>query len=525
MRDDTTTGRRRARNVLLITTDQHRSDSLGAYGNPVCQTPHLDRLAAEGTRFTACRTQNPFCQPARATILTGTYPSTHGVTFNGRDLPDEHLARSFAGTLSAAGYDTALFGKAHFATTYPFFPTGKLESVEGSAAMPEGWAGPYAGFDHVQLILFGHMLRVAPLMGWWNWAFGPAPFGLHYGRYLFAEGVERGNEALRRMQPEAAGARWDDTQTWRNEVPEELHPTTWTADRAIEWLAQRPADGTPWMSWVSFTDPHHPQDPPARWFDRYSADDVRDLLPVRDPAELEGKPPLQALFAQGSAVESMRWANPGGARYSDDDLARMIAGYYAMVSQLDHNIGRILDALEATGQAEDTLVIMTTDHGEHLGDHSQIFKSPIHYDGILRLPLIVRGPGFEAGAVVDDPVGTIDLAPTIFEATGVAAPDHLEGRSLHDLDREWTLTEDDFDMAIGDGVRLPLRTICTTRWKINVYLEQPWGELYDLVDDPGELVNRWDDPGCAAVKDELLTLVRDQTRFSPVTLPAVGLVA
>jgi arylsulfatase A-like enzyme len=512
-------------NVLLITTDQHRADSIGAYGNPVCATPNLDRLATEGTRFSACRTQNPFCQPSRATILTGTMPSTHGVIFNGRDLPDDQLERSFAAALSAAGVDTALFGKAHFATTFPFLPTGKLESVAGSAAMPEGWTGPYAGFDHVELLLFGHMLRVAPLMGWWNWAFGPAPFGLHYGRWLYEQGIEHGNELLRLMQPEAAGTTWDATQTWPNAVPEEVHPTTWIADRAVEWLRGRADSDRPWMTWVSFTDPHHPMDPPARWFDRYSPDDVRDQLPVRDPAELEHKPPLQTFFSQGTPVEAMSWANPGGATYRDDDLARMVAGYYAMVSQLDHNIGRILAELDAIGAAEDTVVIFTADHGEHLGDHSQIFKSPIHYEGLLRVPLIVRGPGFTPDTVVDDPVGTIDITPTVFEATGVDAPAHLEGRPLTQLDREWVLTEDDFDMAVGAGLRLPLRTITTTRWKIDVYLEQPWGELYDLADDPGELVNRWDDPGCAAVKDDLMALVREQTRFSPVTLPTVGLVA
>ncbi len=516
----------RARNVLLITTDQQRADSLGAYGNPVCQTPNLDRLADEGTSFTACRTQNPFCQPSRATILTGTYPSTHGVVFNGRDLPDEQLARSFAGTLSQAGFETSLFGKAHFAVHLPL-PSHRQARVGGGL-----------GFDARGMDRAVRRVRPCaadPLRP--HAAGGPADGLVELGvraravrpalraRFLHEQSVEHGKELLRLMQPEAAGARWDDTQTWRNEIPEELHPTTWTADRAVEWISQRPADGRPWMSWVSFTDPHHPMDPPGRWFDMYSPDDVREVLPVRDPDELEGKPPLQAIFARGSTVEEMRWANPGGGTYSDHDLARMIAGYYAMVSQLDHNIGRILDALQATGQAEDTLVIMTTDHGEHLGDHSQIFKSPIHYDGILRLPLIVRGPGFEPGAVVDDPVGTIDLAPTIFEATGVPAPDHLEGRSLRDLDREWTLTEDDFDIAIGDGLRIPLRTICTHRWKINVYLEGPWGELYDLVDDPGEIVNRWDDPSCAAIKDELLGLVKDQTRFSPVILPAVGLVA
>src|SRR5205807_1821476 len=124
-------------NVLLITTDQQRADSIGVYGNPVCQTPHLDRLATQGARYTACRTQNPYCQPSRATILTGTYPSTHGVTSNGIDLPDDATDRALSTLLASVGFRTGFIGKAHFASTYPVLPTGKLESVPGSALMED----------------------------------------------------------------------------------------------------------------------------------------------------------------------------------------------------------------------------------------------------------------------------------------------------------------------------------------------------------------------------------------------------
>ena len=146
-------------NVLLITTDQQRADTLGAYGSRLGATPNLDRLAAEGTRFDRCRTQNPYCQPSRATILTGRYPSRHGVYLNGVDLPQEDVGTTLSALLGAAGWTTAFRGKAHFASTYPRTPTGALESVEGSAAMPEGWGGPYMGFGDVDLILFGHHIN------------------------------------------------------------------------------------------------------------------------------------------------------------------------------------------------------------------------------------------------------------------------------------------------------------------------------------------------------------------------------
>jgi len=331
-------------NIVLITTDQQRADSIGAYGNTICQTPNLDRLAADGTRFDACRTQNPYCQPSRATILTGTYPSTHGVTSNGIDLPEAAAADSVARHFGDAGYRTALIGKAHFASTYPIVPTRKLESVEGSALMTDDWRGPYFGFEHVELLLFGHNMRIAPLMGQWSWCFGPPPFGLHYGRYLFRDGPEKGIERLRLMQPEAAGAVWDHTQTWPNALPEEEHPTTWVADRAVEWLGA--VDG-PFFTWISFSDPHHPMDGPRPWCDLYGPEDVMDSLPEPHPEEFDDKPAIHRLWSQGARGTPMEWANPGGANLTRRELATMTAGYYGMVSQLDHAIGRIVQALDA----------------------------------------------------------------------------------------------------------------------------------------------------------------------------------
>jgi arylsulfatase A-like enzyme len=507
-------------NVLLITTDQQRADSIGAYGNPVCETPNLDALAAAGTRFDAARTQNPLCQPVRATILTGTYPSTHGVTCNGIDLPERAAGASFATHLVNAGMRTALFGKAHFASVFPFVPTGRLESVEGSMTMPDGWTGPYFGFEHVQLVLFGHNLRMAPLQGNWNWCFGPAPMGLHYGRFLFRDGPDNGRARLAAMQPEAAGHVWDRTQTWPNRLEEEDHPTTWIAERAIDWL--RAVDG-PFCAWVSFTDPHHPMDAPAPWCDMYAPEDVLEVLPEPHPDEFDTKPPLHRFWTRGGGPGALfDFANPGGANYSREELARVTAGYFGMVSQIDRQIGRILAVLDERGIADDTLVIMTTDHGEFLGHHQMIFKGPLHYDDLLRVPLIVRGPGFDAGAVRDDPVGVIDLAPTALQAAGVAVPDGMEGAPLHDTSaREDVLTEDDFDIV----VKISQRTITTRRHKLTNNLDvADGGVLYDLEDDPGELVNRWADPACKAVKEDLLARLTELTDRPVHREPKVGIV-
>src|SRR6266850_8325315 len=177
-------------NVLLITTDQQRADTIGAYGSRLEATPTIDRLAREGVRFDACRTQNPYCQPSRATILTGRYPSSHGVHSNGVDFPQDEVATTVSAMLAGAGWTTAFRGKAHFASTYPRTLTGAIESVDGSAAVPPSWRGPYMGFEDVELVLFGHHIDPACLDAPAHW--GPPPRGLHYARFLFRDGAEEG---------------------------------------------------------------------------------------------------------------------------------------------------------------------------------------------------------------------------------------------------------------------------------------------------------------------------------------------
>src|SRR5256885_11501385 len=132
-------------------------------------------------------------------------------------------------------------------------------------------------------------------------------------------------------------------------------------------------------------------------------------------------------MAQGMRGRPLEWANPGGASLTREELATMTAGYYGMVAQLDHAIGRVLDMLDERGLADDTLVIVTSDHGEFLGEHQMIFKGPFGYDSLLRVPMIVRGPGVEAAKIVSDPVGPIDLPPPLPDAAGGAPAGGSEG--------------------------------------------------------------------------------------------------
>jgi arylsulfatase A-like enzyme len=505
-------------NILLITTDQQRADTLGVYGNAVCQTPGVDSLAAGGTRFTACRCQNPYCQPSRATILTGTYPSTHGVTSVGIDLPADMTSQSISSLLAAKGFRTALFGKAHFASAFPTFPTRQVESVEGSALVEPGWSGPYVGFEHVELVLFGHNVRLAPAMGAWNWCFGPPPFGLHYGRSLYRDGDKRGRERLRLMQPQAARQHWDPIQTWHSALPAADHTTTWIADRAVEWLKEV---DQPFFAWVSFCDPHHPMDPPAPWSTMYSPRDVAPVLPKWVDGELRKKPPIHAAWAAGLRGTAYEWANPGGAQVKREELAIMIAAYYGMVSMIDEQVARILAMLDERNLAEETLVIFTSDHGDLLGDHRQLFKGPVHYEGLLRVPLIVRGGQFTGGTVVDEPVGLVDLAPTIIGAAGFEVPGWMEGRPLLDGPRPYVLTENDHQA----GFKLSLRTLTTKRHKITRYVgREDLGELYDLQEDPYELVNLWDSTDCWPLRTELLALLDEATNRRVRSEPKVSII-
>jgi arylsulfatase A-like enzyme len=198
---------------------------------------------------------------------------------------------------------------------------------------------------------------------------------------------------------------------------------------------------------------------------------------------------------------------------SDRQLAEMTANYYGMISLIDHSVGRILAALADLGLARDTLVVYSTDHGELLGNHGLYLKHPIPYEDLLRVTLVARGPGVAAGRVVAEPVSTLDLAPTFYDVAGVSAPLAVQGRSLAKL---LGGTPETRDVAYSEwhvhpsrcGVGLQLRTVRTRTHKCTFDLGSGAGELYDLANDPAEMDNRFNDPGCAKVQKELTDMMR-----------------
>ena len=485
-------------NFILISADQQRGDCLGVEGRRI-KTPHLDQLAAEGTRFTAAITPCVVCQPARASILTGQLPRTHGVHDNGIDLNPETGAKGFAGSLTAAGYDTAFFGKAHFSTYHTFEPTGTPECLRSSANYAADWHGPYMGFSHVELMLVGH-----------NW-FPPEepPAGQHFERFFHADG--RGAEKIEAYWRNGGDTK-EAAQTWHSELPLAWHNSPWTADRAIDWLKSR--DDTPFCTWISFPDPHHPFDCPEPWSRLHDPADVD--LPKHRERSFEGRPwwheeVLTAEPAGPKENAETRKAYSRIAEQTDEQLREIIANTYGQISLIDHQVGRILNALAETGQADNTYVIYFSDHGDWLGDHGLVLKGPMHYEGLLRVPLLVRGPGVQAGAVTDQPVSTLDLGPTMFDCAGAEPLQTQHGTSLKplfeaDAARDFALNEWEL-LPTRAGVALSLRTVRTRTHKMTVDLASGAGELYDLVNDPDEMTNLYDAPNAAPIRAELTEMI------------------
>jgi arylsulfatase A-like enzyme len=503
-------------NIIFITADQHRGDCLGVEGRRV-HTPHLDLMAKHGTRFQACITPNPVCQPARASLLTGLLPRTHGVSDNGIDLPPKLGEAGFAGSLGRAGYRTALIGKPHFATSHTFEPTGTPECRSSMDRFGPDWHGPYMGFEHVELVIEGHNCHL-PM---------EPPFGQHYEHWYFSDGLGqlKTDLYLKNAGPDTAGA----PQTWHSALPTAWHNSTWVGDRTIAYMNDHKDE--PFCVWASFPDPHHPFDCPIPWSLLHALDDVDlpphweldlDRRPWWHRASLEGKPQIRGDMAEFR--EKFSRTPP----LNEIQLRNVIANYYGMISLIDHNVGRIIAELSRLGLLENTIVVYTSDHGDWLGDHGLLLKGPMHYEGLLRVPCLVQGPGVPRGQVIEDPVSTLDL-PATFLDYGEAQPlGPMHSRSLRPLiegrgeRREFAYCEWDLRPS-RTGVELQLRTVRTRTHKLTLDLASGAGELYDLEADPNEMANRFDDAAYAMVRKNLTRMIHSRPEDAVSALPQVGM--
>ncbi len=430
---NTNTGAKASRdnkpNILFLMTDQHRGDCLGADGNTRIHTPNLDRLAHEGARFSAAYSCTPTCTPARAALLTGMGPWRNGMLGYGKVA--EEYPVEMPRLLREAGYHTLGVGKMHWhpqRCLHGFHKTILDES--GREQTPEFRSDYHAWFA-----------SMAP-----------------------------------HLAPDATGIGWNDYRAKSYALPEELHPTRWAADVAVRFLEGYERTD-PFFLKVSFERPHSPYDPPKRWMDHYVDADLPEAC-VGDWA---------AKYAKRSDDSFNIWHGELGA----EQVRHSRQGYYGSISFIDEQIGRILETLEERGMLDNTLILMTADHGDMMGDH-HLWRKSYAYEGSARIPMLMRWPkelGLAGGMVFTQPVELRDVLPTFLDAAEKEPPLKLDGRSMLDLVR-----------GKGEGWRDYIdleHDICyhkTNHWCAltdgkTKYIHHAYDgeeQLFDLVGDPGE---------------------------------------
>ncbi len=499
------------RKILFVTTDQQRYDTIGCNGGNVARTPVIDALAAQGIRYERAVPQSVVCMPSRSTMLTGQYPTTHGVWMNGVPLPVD--APSVAEELQRSGYRTALIGKAHFQPYLDPFARFAENTLAGSGAetvqspWADGTVGPHRGFEHLEFATHGAagMLHYAQ----WLRHNHPETVAMFYSALDGAFNVNAAGGG-------ASGA----PQVHDNAIPREWYHTDWVADRTISWLDSLGTDDN-WFCWMSFPDPHHPWDPPSSELGRINPSDVPlpDGYPTnRSEREriLDDKPRHWRMWYDGTLVSNYEAPKHWVPATLTDDQVREINARNAIECELiDEALGRVLRAIAARGWTDDVDVIFTTDHGELQGDFGLMFKGPYHVDSLMRLPLVWR-PAPSAGvapSVVTKPVGLVDLAPTFSSIAGLDPTDWMQGKILpcDDIDaqtrgHERVLTEWDSEVF---GVGVYIRTITRDNWVCSAYKpgyvhDGTEGELYNLADDPLQQRNLWSDSSFASQRSDLV---------------------
>ena len=509
-----------APNILLIITDQHRADHLGAYGNRTVRTPHIDRLAARGWAADRFYVSTPICMPNRSTLMTGRTPSVHGVRHNG--IPLSLDVTTFPEVLRAHGYRTALHGKSHLQNMTGIPPTFPGPDAQASPASPpfelrearhrihdedryeqensKLWLDPK---HHMQLPFYGFEdVSLCTNHG--------DQVDAEYGLWLRANLPDA--EQLRGAKGAAPAPDFIAPQAWRTRIPEEFYPTTYVADQTIGWRERHAsaAGDRPFFVQCSFPDPHHPFTPPGHYWSMYDPADIE--LPPSFSSD--APPPPHVAFLRGERDNGTADTGTQAVYAVNERQTReSTALTYGMITMIDDAIGRVLASLDQLGLAENTIVIFTSDHGDFMGDHQLMLKGAIHYQGLVRVPFIWFDPHDPAGGRrSSDLLGTIDIASTVLDRAGLGGFNGMQGRSMlpaiANADPQprarFLIEEESSRLQMGFAERIRLRTVVTDRYRLSTYAGVPWGELYDLREDPDEDINRWNDPAYGGVQMELL---------------------
>ncbi len=504
-------------NFILFITDQHRADYLGCYGHPVLRTPHIDSIAADGTRFRKFYVASPVCMPNRASLMTGRMPAVHGVRSNGIPLSQDNV--TFVELLRDAGYDTALIGKSHLQNFTGTPPVSKpapardgyrqpspglrqatridLTGAGYGQEAPAYWAKPGAhietpfyGYGHVEIVT-GHGDAVDGDYRAWLRGKDPAALGL--------------------LGPEnSAPHDYAVPQAYRTRIPEELYSTNYLAERAESYLNARGTNGEPFFLTVSFPDPHHPFNPPGKYWDMYRP----EQFPVPEAFRRnDWTPPphvQQALDERASGKANLNGMRTIATTAREAQEAQALT--CGMIACIDDAIGRVLRALDASGQRDNTVLIFTTDHGDHLGDHRLLLKGSEQYQSILHVPFIWSDPKAPAAAATDAIGSTIDIPATVLDRARIAPYVGMQGKSLLPAMgadgrpvRDCAFVQYEHQMPDKDVDHMPRwHTIVDQRYRMTVMSDSGFGELYDLETDPGEFDNLWDKPEHSGIKARLM---------------------
>jgi len=423
-------------NVLFVTTDHLRYDTLGFTGDPVIKTPAIDALASRSVSLSHCFVQNPVCHPSRASMMTGRYPCHHGVRWNFNDLSENEV--TLLEYFKQRGYTTACVGKYHL----------DQRRFHKAIDYRDAWAIRNMDADN--------------------------PFV----QYVKSRGFEyKTGSALPDFQARLGAVPQPDQ-------PEDCHLDAYVGMRTCEYL-QRLSGEAPFFLWLGFYGPHHPYVPSGRFATMYRADEVPPFH--RSVDDLKKKPVEYRLYFQ---AESHKYYHFSQA--SEQTFREMKAAYYGTVSQIDWQLGQVLQALQDRGLADNTIVVFTSDHGEFLGDHGIPAKAPFLLDCMLRVPCLICAPqGIRKGVVTDELTESVDLYPTLCRLAGLEVPEWVQGRDLTPLLAGDSRAFHSRTAVYAEAV--DKRCLRTRDWKLIHYPTKPYGELYHLTEDPYELNNLYDE--------------------------------
>jgi len=451
-------------NILWLMSDQHNAGSLGAAGHPTVRTPNLDRIAEIGVRFTRAYCNNPICSPSRICFSTGQYVHTHGFAGNDNfEFPDRN-PDTLAAVFRRRGWQTALIGKAH---------------------MLRDW--DREAYEHIRYCDLCDAERRDPRTN-------------HYFKYLVDHGLAdlyedgtlpQDHPAVRDRCGVAA-------------LPYEHSIEHWTGEETLAFLENRDPS-RPFFVHMTFERPHPNWTPAREHFGMYSPEDVVFGPDAADWWENQWA---------GRPEPIMRIVRNRFRGFSQDDVKKMLACHFTLVTVIDMEIGRVLDFLRRSGDLDNTVIVYTADHGDFAGDHGICDKNLGIYESIHRIPFLLAYPGGPRGEVRDAIIESVDLFPTLCELAGVPVPESVEGRSIlaeaegHGNGKPFALCEWDFPQP-----QRRVNAIRTPHRRLVYYSHEIGGELYDHDADPYEMHNLWNDPAYREVRLELLEVLFDQVNL------------